>query len=132
MITELQTAVKSLISPIVTSYANQYPAEKEEVDTGKIYPYAVFSFPNASTNNEFSDNFILQVDIWDDKGGDATEIETVTDAVFHALNKQKILTDNLFIQIYRDTIWRLKLPDPDVNIQRRQLKFICKIYNKEQ
>ena len=132
LIEDAQIAVKKLICPIVTCYANEYPPEKLKEDGKKLYPHTIFSFQNAAPNNEYSDRFLLQIDLWNNKGGDASEIETLTDAVFHALNKKKIMTDSLFFEIYRDTIFRLSLPDPDVNIQRRQLKFIAKIYEKEQ
>lgn len=132
MIEEAQIAVRKLISPIIACYANEYPPEKLKEEGTVEYPHAIFSFPNAVPNNEYSNKYLLQIDIWDNKGGDASEIETLTDAVFYALNKKKIMAGSLFIQIYRDTIFRLSLPDPDVNIQRRQLKFIAKIYDKEQ
>lgn len=132
MIEDAQIAVKKLLSPIVICYANEYPPEKLKEEGKKLYPHAIFSFQNAAPNNEYSDRFLLQIDLWNNKGGDASEIETLTDAVFHALNKKKVMTDSLFFEIYRDTIFRLALPDPDVNIQRRQLKFIAKIYEKEQ
>lgn len=132
MIQDAQKEVKRTISPVVTCYANEYPPEKLKKEKTKKYPHAIFSFSNAAPNNEYSDRYLLQVDLWNNKGGDASEIESLTDAVFHALNKKKFMTDSLFFEIYRDTIFRLTLPDPDVNIQRRQLKFIAKIYEKEQ
>lgn len=88
MIEEAQIAVRKLISPIIACYANEYPPEKLKEEGTVEYPHAIFSFPNAVPNNEYSNKYLLQIDIWDNKGGDASEIETLTDAVFYALNKK--------------------------------------------
>lgn len=89
MIEEAQIAVRKLISPIIACYANEYPPEKLKEEGTVEYPHAIFSFPNAVPNNEYSNKYLLQIDIWDNKGGDASEIETLTDAVFYALNKKR-------------------------------------------
>lgn len=121
----LYDVIYSLINPIVDSYAEHYPA-----DTEKVYPYAEFNFPNITENNEYSDLNQLQIDIWNNKSGQVEEIETITDNLVKALNKKIIKTDNMLIQIFKDTPFRLKLPDSDINIQRRELKFLVKLYEK--
>lgn len=87
-------------------------------------------FPNAVQNNEYSDLNQLQIDIWNNKSGQVEEIETITDNLVKALNKKIIKTEDMLIQIYKDNPFRLKLPDPDINIQRRELKFLVKLYEK--
>jgi hypothetical protein len=121
----LYDEIFSLINPIVDSYAEHYPADKE-----RIYPYAEFNFPNVVKNNEFSNLNQLYIDIWDNKSGQVEEIETITDNIVNALNGQKINTNDMFIQIYKDKPFRLKLDDSDINIQRRELRFIVKVYEK--
>lgn len=89
-------------------------------------------FPNVMANNEYSDLSQLQIDIWDNKSGQVEEIETITDnlvmAILQGRNTRNIITNNMVIQIYKDNPFRLKLPDPDINIQRRELKFLAKVY----
>lgn len=86
------------------------------------------TFPNISQNNEYSDLNQLQIDIWNNKSGQVEEIETITDKLVKVLNKKIINNSDMLIQIFKDTPYRLKLPDPDINIQRRELKFLVKCY----
>lgn len=87
-------------------------------------------FPNVSANNEYSDLNQLVIDIWNNKSGQVEEIETITDNLVKALNKKIIKTNDMLIQIFKDKPFRIKLPDPDINIQRRELKFLVKLYEK--
>ncbi|QCH29253.1 hypothetical protein [Clostridium tyrobutyricum] len=86
------------------------------------------TFPNITPNNEYSDLNQLVIDIWNNKSGQVTEIETITDNLVKALNKKIINTGDMLIQIFKDTPFRLKLPDSDINIQRRELRFLVKLY----
>lgn len=88
------------------------------------------TFPSINQNNEYSDLNQLQVDIWDNKSGQVEEIETITDNLVKALDKKIIKTEDMLIQIFKDTPHRLKLPDSDINIQRRELRFLVKLYEK--
>lgn len=88
------------------------------------------TFPSINQNNEYSDLNQLQIDIWNNKSGQVTEIETITDNLVKALDKKIIKTEDMLIQIYKDTPHRLKLPDSDINIQRRELRFLVKLYEK--
>lgn len=119
-----------LINPVVDSYAEHYPIDKETEEGEKKYPYAEFNFPNVSANNEYSDLNQLQIDIWNNKSGQLEEIETITDNLVKVLNKKIIKTNNTLIQIFKDKPFRLKLPDSDINIQRRELRFLVKLYEK--
>lgn len=88
------------------------------------------TFPNSNPNNEYSDINQLVIDIWDNKSGQVEEIETITDNLVKVLNKKIINNDDMLIQIFKDNPFRLKLPDPDINIQRRELKFLVKVYER--
>ncbi|MFL0251408.1 hypothetical protein ACJDT4_13375 [Clostridium neuense] len=92
------------------------------------------TFPNVTQNNEYSDLNQLVIDVWNDKSGQVEEIETITDnlitAILQGKNTRIIKTENMLVQIYKDNPFRLKLPDPDVNIQRRELRFLIKLYEK--
>ncbi|WP_243124386.1 hypothetical protein [Clostridium sp. AWRP] len=87
-------------------------------------------FPNVSANNEYSDLNQLQIDIWNNKSGQVEEIETIADNLVKILDKKIIKTDSMLMQIFKDKPFRLKLPDPVINIQRRELKFLVKLYEK--
>ena len=126
VVRDAQKLVRALILPIIPAcYANEYPPEKLKEDGKHLYPYVTIAFSNAARNNEFSDLYTLQIDIWDNQGSDVTQLEQLTDVVFHVLNKQHFLTDTLFMELYRDT-----LPDPDDAVRRRQLKFVARIYER--
>ncbi|MCH3962690.1 MAG: hypothetical protein LKE46_00210 [Clostridium sp.] len=88
------------------------------------------TFPNITANNEYSDLNQLQIDIWSNKSGQVAEIEAITDNLVKALNKKIINTGDMLIQIFKDNPYRLKLPDSDINIQRRELRFLVKLYEK--
>lgn len=144
----LYTVIYELVSPIVNAYYEHYPGGKE-----KVYPYAEISFPKVKPNNEYSSLNQLYIDIWDNKSEKVEEIETITDklvdAIMNGSNTRIIKTDDMFIQInkdktyrldltdtdaniiYKDTIGRLELQDIDENIQRRELRFLIKLYERK-
>ena len=122
---DLYTLIYNIINPICPAFADHYPEEET-----KIYPYVEIKFPNALPNNTFSDNNLLEVDIWDDKGADIREIETITDSIHEALNRLQYNDMAMNVSINRNTPFRLVLPDPIIHIQRRQLRYVMTVYNK--
>jgi len=120
---ELYTLINSIIEPLCTTYAEHYPTEEK-----KVYPYVEFRFPNILINNEFSDNNILEIDIWDNKDTDINEIETITDAIHKALNRFQYNSPTMNASINRNTPYRLELADPIIEIQRRQLRYLVTTY----
>lgn len=122
---ELYTLIYNIINPICAAFADHYP----ETET-KIFPYAEIKFPNALPNNSFSDNNLLEIDIWDNKGTDITEIEGLADAIHTALNRLQHNDTVMNVSINRNTPYRLVLPDPIIHIQRRQLRYISTVYYK--
>jgi len=126
---DVYTLLASIIEPIVPCWINHYPTFQEG-QTVKIYPYAEIKFPTIIPNNTFIDNNLLEIDIWDNKDTDITEIETISDAIHKELNFYNVNTDTFQCSINRNTPYKLELPDPEVNIQRRQLRYIVKVYYK--
>jgi hypothetical protein len=122
---ELYTLIYNIIDPICTVFADHYP----ETET-KVYPYAEIKFPNVLLNNEFSDKNLLEVDIWDDKGTDITEIEGIADAIHAALNRLQYNDAAMNVSINRNTPYRFVLPDPIIHIQRRELRYVVTVYKK--
>lgn len=122
---ELYTLIYNIVNPLCPCFADHYPEEDK-----KVFPYAEIKFPNALPNNTFSDNNILEIDIWDNKGTDITEIEGITDTIHKALNRLQYNDTKMNVSINRNTPYRLVLPDPIIHIQRRQLRYVVTIYNK--
>lgn len=122
---ELYELLSGIIDPICPSFADHYPE-----DETKVYPYAEIKFPNALPNNSFSDNNLLEIDIWDDKGTDIREIEGIADAIHKALNRLQYNDAAMYVSINRNTPYRLSLSDPIIHIQRRQLRYVVTVYYK--
>lgn len=93
------------------------------------FPYVVFSLPT-SDESDYREDFILEIDIWDNKPLDTTMVETLTDNIDKALNRSFVNTTDFQYSAYRMN--RLMLPDPDENIRRRQLRYQIKYYDKQQ
>ncbi len=127
----LYDVIYNIINPIVDSYAEHYPSDKK-----KVYPFAEINFPSVSENNEYSDLNQLYIDIWDNKSGQVKEIETITDNLINAIlqgkNTNTVKTTDMLIQFSKDKPFRVKLEDSDINIQRRELRFILKVYGREE
>jgi hypothetical protein len=124
---DLYKTILPIINPILTCYSDNYPVDKEAQDGHKIYPYCTIRFPNTIPNNEYSNNISLVIDVWSNVNG-VQEVEIYADSIYNALNNQKIMTENMFIQIYRDNPCRTRMDDEDINIKRRQIRFYLKVY----
>ena len=122
---KLYKLFSGIIDPICTSFADHYPEDEE-----KVYPYVEIKFPNSLPNNSFSDNNLLEIDIWDDKGTDIREIEGIAESIHNVLNKHQYNDEFMNVSIFRNTPRRLSIPDPEIHIQRRQLRYIAKVYYK--
>lgn len=122
---ELYKVIEEELKPIVTAYAEHYPTTLE-----KVYPYVEYTLPYSNPNNTYSDNHLLYVDIWDNKSGSVVEIENITDKIEKALNRLQINNETMQVCIYKNNPCRFPVPDTEINIQRRELRFICRVYEK--
>ena len=120
---DLYGILYNVINPICDCYVDHYGT----TDT-KVYPYCEIKFPNILVNNEFSDNNLLQIDIWDDKDTDIRGIEAITDQIHKVLNKLHYIDANMQFSINRETPYRLILSDVDLTLQRRELRYKLTIY----
>lgn len=121
----LYNLINSLIEPICPCFTDHWPEDAE-----KVYPYVEVRVPNALPNNTFSDNNLLEIDIWDNKATDIRGIEGITAAIHAALNRLQYNDTVMNVSINRNTPCRLSLPDPIIHIQRRQLRYVAKVYYK--
>jgi len=93
---------------------------------GTQMPYAVFTFP-PGTQDEHREDFSLEINIW----GTTKELKDVDKLpkVFKdALNRMQANEAGFTTRLsYLNT---LRVPDPDINIERREVRFICQTYWK--
>lgn len=122
---ELYTLIYNIVNPICPAFADHYPEGGK-----KVYPYAEIKLPNVIPNNSFSDNNLLEIDIWDNKGTDINEIESITNTIHAVLNRLQYNDSIMNVSINRNTPYRLILPDPIIHIQRRQLRYVLTVYCK--
>lgn len=97
------------------------------------FPYVTYNLPT-SDEQENREDFILEVDIWDNKT-DTTVLETLTStidgngAITGATGLNRLHHyENGVLQADFYRINRLQLPDPDEKIRRRQLRYEVKAY----
>lgn len=126
---DVYSLLANMIEPICPCFVDHYPTDQDGKDD-KVYPYVEIKFPNILPNNSFSDNNLLEIDIWDNKDTDITEIEAITDSIHKKLNFFNTNATTFQVNITRNTPYKLELPDPIVNIQRRQLRYLVKVYYK--
>jgi hypothetical protein len=128
---DVYTLLSSIIEPICPCWVGHYPTlqlDNNGLTIPKIYPYCEIKFPNILPNNTYSDNNLLTIDVWDNKDTDVTEIEGICDSIHGALNYMHQINETIAVSIIRDRPWKIEIPDPDINIQRRQLKYVVNVY----
>jgi type I restriction-modification system DNA methylase subunit len=118
--------INTKLTPLsIPFYADEYPKDLSE---NKVYPYVVFYFSNTSTEN-YADLNLLQIDIWNNKST-PQEIETIADSIDNIFKNLIEDNENMFIKIYRNKPYHLKLDELNNGIQRRQLRYLAKAYYK--
>lgn len=99
------------------------------IPTDKTFPYIQLQFTNSAPNG-FGELNLMQLDIWD-KNVSKAQVENISDEIDKIFNRLNDTTADFSLQIYRNTPYRLNIPDTDMEIRRRQLRYIIKIYRKE-
>jgi hypothetical protein len=98
----------------------------EYIPQDKPFPYIKFHCPSIGEVESQRQDILLYIDIWD-KNTDIVNIENICNEVDSRLNKTNSINDTAHISIYRDNLWKLNIPDVDLEIRRRQLRYIVKI-----
>ncbi|KNY24845.1 tail completion protein gp17 [Pseudobacteroides cellulosolvens] len=122
---------KAIRSYLLTKHPRVY---KEKAPATATFPYITFNLPSSS-NTYPSEDFTLEIDIWDDKE-DTTSLETLTDSIDGdgdalnptGLNIKTIVSNGLTATFYRET--RGEVIDDDPRINRRQLRYRVRTYYK--
>lgn len=119
MVYVLTKIYEQLVSAHPTVY--QYRAAE-----GTPFPYVTFWVPTGADMYTNRQDFVLEVDIWD-SNTDSTTVEEIADAIDSKLHQYVVYQENgkPCIRIFRNA--RYQLPDPDPDIQRRQLRYDCLI-----
>jgi hypothetical protein len=123
---DVYTLIYNKIASIIDTFVGHYPTLQD--GEAKVYPYAEINFPDISPNNSYSDKNQMTIDIWDNKDTDIVEIEGLTDAIHKVLNRLQYNDSTMNVSVNRDTPYRIKLEDPTLYIQRRQLRYLVTIY----
>lgn len=98
----------------------------EEAPPNAEFPYVTYKFTNSNTV-EAREDFILQIDIWHYTDTRYTlPLETLTQNIKEQLSFTKHISDGIQTSIYLEN--RIAVPEPEENIFRRQLRFLCKTY----
>lgn len=96
-----------------------------------IFPYVVFNLPNSTNPETDSENVVLEINIWDysRESYDASRnVEVIADRIEEALSFNRYLRDDCLLIFTKRN--RLTLRDSDKNVERRQLRYRIKYYNK--
>ncbi len=128
---DLYTLLYNLINPLCDCYVDHYPTEQLDEKSNqvpKVYPFCEIIFPNILLNNSFSDNNLLEVNVWDNKDTDINEVELITDNIHKTLNRYHYIDETMQVSINRETPYRLDLPDEVIGIQRRKLRYKVTVY----
>lgn len=124
--TELISGIRSfLLTKATRVYFRKAPSTA-------AFPYVVFDLPSSYSSRP-SEDFSLEVDVWDDKQ-DTTALENLTESIDGngdifsptGLNYKTITSANLTATSYREA--RLIVPDDDERINRRQLRYTVRAY----
>lgn len=100
----------------------------EQAPKDQTFPYIVFNFL-PSFQNEDQEVVVMDVDVWDNKS-DTTEIETLANTIWRALNKYHYIDENIQFTIYKSTRFP-ELEDNNPLIKRRKLTFEVKYFDRE-
>lgn len=119
---ELQAQVYAILSAIHPRvYLERAPQEG-------TFPYVVYNLPSSSMGADHREDFILEVDVWDrPEDGSTLAMQQIADAIDAALDGLVVRAGgNWVARVYR--IGRFMLPDPDLEIRRRQLRYEIRTY----
>jgi hypothetical protein len=87
------------------------------------YPFVIWNLPNV-TDQELREDYTLEVDIWTK---DASECISMTSAIDRAIDRKKVLTDDIQFSIYKINQLNM-IADEDDTIKRNQLRYNVKTY----
>ena len=127
---EMRTAIETLLKVSTLSVLSRTlnVVFYKEAAKDAVMPYVVFDFPN-SVNFGTLENFVMDVDIWDN-AVDTNTLMTLADTINKSLHKNTIyIPDKMSITTYLDNT--LAPPDDDKKINRRKYVYQARTYQSE-
>ncbi|MDD5589477.1 MAG: hypothetical protein PHP92_05455 [Candidatus Nanoarchaeia archaeon] len=125
------TLKKSLETFLKTKADRVYQKKAPET---KTFPYVVWNLISSDSGYSEAEDFILEIDIWDDKR-DTTTIDTLVGIIDgdgdikapSGLHRKNIFIESILsAKIYRQN--RYEIHDEDETLERRQLRYKMKTY----
>jgi hypothetical protein len=92
------------------------------------FPFGVFNFTSAFQGEDGRSNFMLEIDIWDNKGNNIIDLLTLQKDLQILLHKRHCKTDDLTLFFTLEST--LQLNDQEEQIRRRQLRFNVRYNNR--
>ncbi|TYS91898.1 hypothetical protein [Rossellomorea aquimaris] len=127
--------MKNLIQSLYTiiSQSTTWSVYDTQANQNAVYPYIVFKLPNSNNTESDREDFIIEVDLWDDKTfwqslEDTERLYEEVSKVNDAMKKARILNEHHLLIFSK--LNQLQLPDPDENIRRIQLRYEVKTYER--
>lgn len=118
MITFLKTLNELMTSAISEAYLITNPSKKIK------YPYATYSY-ESSEIERFSDEFTIDVDVFDDQGKTQARIEQTCHEIKQKLHYKEMLADEFLIRVFY--VRHNPIPTGSDTLQRRNMQFQIKV-----
>lgn len=96
---------------------------------GAIFPFAVFTTPSSFQGQDKTNNIILEIDLYDNKGNNIATLETYTKNVITAFHKAIYKDAKMLLKFQLES--QFQIQETDEQIRRRKLNFLVKYYNRE-
>jgi len=96
--------------------------------TKKMYPHIIFEFSSIDLGDFNRQDYILDVDVWD-KSEDTTAVEDLCDSIEELFNNANLPQETILPTFFR--IDRKRIPDEDIQIRHRLIRFQIQNYNRE-
>jgi len=131
MLKAMNNLLTYIYSKLVALSEKEVYQEKVPENTTPVYPYLIFSLAIPDRNVEQSLGF-LEIDFWNNTNNLAL-LETLVSAVDGnssrenptGLDELRYFSGGIQAVFYR--IFRGAIPDPDIKIRRRQLRYLIKV-----
>jgi hypothetical protein len=107
----------------IRSHFDRAPAKEE-------FPFVTFKAPSTFQGEDTTENIMVEVDVWDNRGNNIAELESITKDISKEFHKKTYEDEKMFLIFERESL--LNIPDPEEQIRRRQIRFKVKYYNREE
>ena len=94
------------------------------------FPYAVFKINNAFQREGVKHTFIMEIDLWHNKGNNITELLALQKSILQGVHKKGYADTNTTFYFNVESV--LLLQDSEEQIRRRQIRVIVDYYNTQE